>query len=195
MTVDELDQNSVYTYADYLQWTFEERLEIIKGKIFRMPPAPARRHQDISFKLGVAIYNFLQKTSCKAYMAPFDVRLTPLKRKANPDQVYTVVQPDICVICDLEKLDDQGCVGAPDLIIEILSPGNSEKGMKEKYEVYQEDGVKEYWLVDSTERSVFIYLLNESGIFIGLKPLIEEEILTSSILPGFEILVGDIFTD
>jgi Uma2 family endonuclease len=105
------------------------------------------------------------------------------------------VQPDICVICDLEKLDDQGCVGAPDLIIEILSPGNSKKEMKEKYEVYQENGVKEYWLVDSTERSVFIYLLNESGIFIGLKPLIEEEILTSSILPGFEILVGDIFAD
>jgi hypothetical protein len=70
MTVDELDPNSVYTYADYLQWTFEERLEIIKGKIFRMSPAPPRRHQDISFKLGVAIYNFLQKTSCKAYMAP-----------------------------------------------------------------------------------------------------------------------------
>lgn len=195
MTIDELDPNSVYTYADYLQWTFEERLEIIKGKIFRMSPAPARRHQDISFKLGVAIYNFLQKTSCKAYMAPFDVRLTPLKRKARPDQVYTVVQPDICVICDLEKLDDQGCVGAPDLIIEILSPGNSKKEMKEKYEVYQENSVREYWLVDSTERSVFIYLLNESGIYIGLKPLIEEEILTSSILPGFEILVGDIFAD
>jgi Uma2 family endonuclease len=195
MTIDELDPNSVYTYADYLQWTFEERLEIIKGKIFRMSPAPARRHQDISFKLGVAIYNFLQKTSCKAYMAPFDVRLTPLKRKARPDQVYTVVQPDICVICDLEKLDDQGCVGAPDLIIEILSPGNSKKEMKEKYEVYQENSVRVYWLVDSTERSVFIYLLNESGIYIGLKPLIEEEILTSSILPGFEILVGDIFAD
>jgi Uma2 family endonuclease len=195
MTIDELDLAGTYTYADYLQWTFEERLEIIKGKIFKMSPAPARRHQDISFKLGNRIYNYLQGKGCKIYVAPFDVRLTPLKRSAKPNQVYTVVQPDISVICDLEKLDDQGCVGAPDLIIEILSPGNSRKEMKDKFEVYQENGVREYWLVNSTERAIFIYVLNEAGIFIGLKPLTEEETLTSSILPGFEMLVGDVFAD
>ena len=195
MTIDQLDPAGTYTYADYLQWTFEERLEIIKGKIFKMSPSPARRHQDISFKIGVKLYNYLQNNSCKVYMAPFDVRLTPLKRNAKPDQVYTVVQPDISVICDLEKLDDQGCIGAPDLIIEILSPGNSKKEMKDKFEVYQENGVREYWLVDSTEKVIFVYVLNESGIFIGLKPLIDEEIATSSVLPGFEMLVGEIFAD
>ena len=195
MTIDQLDPAGTYTYADYLQWTFEERLEIIKGKIFKMSPAPARRHQDISFKIGVKLYNYLQNNSCKVYMAPFDVRLTPLKRNAKPDQVYTVVQPDISVICDLEKLDDQGCIGAPDLIIEILSPGNSKKEMKDKFEAYQENGVKEYWLVDSTEKVIFVYVLNESDIFIGLKPLIDEEIATSSVLPGFEMLVGEIFAE
>jgi Uma2 family endonuclease len=195
MTIDQLDLTGTYTYADYLQWTFEERLEIIKGKIFKMSPAPARLHQKISFKISNKIYNYLEGKSCEAYTAPFDVRLTPLKRNAKAEQVYTVVQPDISVICDLEKLDDQGCVGAPDLIIEILSPGNSKKEMKDKFEVYQENGVKEYWLVNSTERAIFIYVLNEAGIFIGLKPLIEEEILTSSILPGFEMQVEDIFAD
>lgn len=195
MTIDQLDPAATYTYADYLQWTFEDRLEIIKGKIFKMSPAPARRHQDISFKMGVKLYNYLQNNSCKVYMAPFDVRLTPLKRNAKPDQVYTVVQPDISVICDLEKLDDQGCNGAPDLIIEILSPGNSKKEMKDKFEVYQENGVKEYWLVNSTEEAIFVYVLNEAGVFIGLKPLIDEEILTSSVLPGFEMLVGEIFAE
>lgn len=195
MTFDQLDMDGTYTYADYLQWTFEERLEIIKGKIFKMSPAPARRHQDISFKLGVAVYNFLQQTTCKAYMAPFDVRLSSLKRKVSPTQVYTVVQPDICVICDLEKLDDRGCIGAPDLIIEILSPGNSKMEMKEKFEVYEENGVKEYWLVNSTEHLVLVYILNDEGKYIGLKPFIEEEIITSSVLPGFEMLVGDIFAE
>jgi Uma2 family endonuclease len=193
MTIDQLDLTGTYTYADYLQWTFEERLEIIKGKVFKMSPAPARRHQDISLKLGNRIYNHLQGKSCKVYMAPFDVRLTALKRNAKPYQVYTVVQPDISVICDLEKLDDQGCVGAPDLIIEILSPGNSKKEMKDKFEVYQENGVKEYWLVDSTECAIYIYVLSEAGIFIGLKPLTEEETATCSVLPGFEMPVRDIF--
>ncbi|TKT93569.1 Uma2 family endonuclease [Dyadobacter frigoris] len=195
MTIDQLDPAGTYTYADYLQWTFEERLEIIKGKIFKMSPAPARRHQKISFQISNGIYNYLKGKSCEAYTAPFDVRLTPLKRNAKPDQVYTVVQPDISVICDLDKLDDQGCIGAPELIIEILSPGNSKKEMKDKFEVYQENGVKEYWLVDSTEKAIFVYVLNESGIFIGLKPLIDEEIVTSSVLPGFEMLVGEIFAE
>ncbi|MCF0058503.1 Uma2 family endonuclease [Dyadobacter sp. CY356] len=195
MTIDQLDLAGTYTYADYLQWTFEERLEIIKGKIFKMSPAPARRHQKISFQISNRIYNYLKGKSCEAYTAPFDVRFTPLKRNAKPNQVYTVVQPDISVICNLEKLDDQGCSGAPDLIIEILSPGNSNKEFKNKFEVYQENGVKEYWLVDSTEKAIFVYVLNEAGVFIGLKPLIEEEILTSSVLPGFEMLVGEIFAE
>ena len=195
MTFDQLDLNGTYTYADYLKWSFEERLELIKGKIFKMSPAPARKHQNISTNIGGTIYQYLRKTPCKLYSAPFDVRLSPLKKTAKHNQIVTVVQPDICVICDLDKLDDRGCVGAPDLIIEILSPGNSKKELKEKYEVYEENGVREYWIVDPTEQAIFIYTLNEQGQFIGLKPLTVDETLTSTVLPGFQMPVSDVFED
>lgn len=191
MTFTELDLNGTYTYADYLKWTFEERLEIIKGKIFPMS-APARIHQRISWKFTEAIVKFLEGKKCEAYTAPFDVRLTPLKRD-NSNKVHTVVQPDLCVICDLDKLDDKGCVGAPDLIIEILSPGNTRKEMKEKYEVYEENGVKEYWLVEPQDKCVFVYVLNEAGKYIGLQPVTDEDILTSTTFPDLQIDLSRVF--
>ena len=191
MTFAELDLNGTYTYADYLKWTFEERLEIIKGKIFPMS-APARIHQRISSNLFGEIYLYLRDKKCEVYSAPFDVRLTPLKRN-NSDKVHTIVQPDICVICDLDKLDDKGCVGAPDLMIEILSPGNTRKEMREKYEVYEENGVKEYWLVEPQDKCVFVYVLNETGKYIGLQPVTDEDILTSTTLPDLQIDLSRVF--
>ena len=193
MTFAELDLNGTYTYADYLKWTFDERLEIIKGKIFPMS-APARIHQRISWNFTAAIVKYLENRDCQAYSAPFDVRLTPLK-KNKTNKVHTIVQPDLCIICDLDKLDDKGCVGAPDLIIEILSPGNSRKEMKEKYEVYQENGVKEYWLVEPVDKCVFVYVLNEAGIYIGLQPVTDEDILTSTIFPELQIDLALVFKD
>jgi Uma2 family endonuclease len=100
-----------------------------------------------------------------SFVAPFDVRL-PIKSKKNTD-VGTVVQPDICVICDSNKIDARGCLGAPDLIIEILSQGNSKKEMKDKYEVYEESGVKENWLVDIANECIFVYVLDKSGKYNG----------------------------
>ena len=123
-----------YTYADYLSWDIEEMVELIKGKVFRAAAAPRRVHQEIFGKVFGSFYNYLKGHPCKAYAAPFDVRL-PVKSKKHTD-IDTVVQPDVCVICDLEKLDDLGCVGAPDLIVEILSPGNNRKELRNKYEVY-----------------------------------------------------------
>ena len=193
MTFAELDLNGTYTYADYLKWTFEERLEIIKGKIFPMS-APARIHQRISMKLTYEIQKYLDGKQCEAYSAPFDVRLTPLK-KNKTNKVYTVVQPDLCIICDLDKLDDKGCVGGPDLIIEILSPGNSRKEMKEKYEVYQENGVKEYWLVEPQDKCVFVYVLNDQSKYIGLQPVTDEDILTSTTFPELQIDLAQVFKD
>ena len=189
---DELDLSATYTYADYLKWQFDERVELIKGKIFRMSPAPAPRHQLISGEIHFFLRNFLKKNSCKVYAAPFDVRLTPLKKLDN-QKIYTIVQPDICVICDPEKIDSRGCIGAPDLIIEILSPGNTEREMNEKFEIYEENGVKEYWLVEPNDRIVLVYILNELGKYIGLKPFTESETLQSRSIEGFEILVKDIF--
>ena len=197
MTFADLDLNGTYTYADYLKWNFEvggipQRLELIKGKIFNMSPAPSRRHQETHSTLFVKIGQFLSKKPCKIYSAPFDVRLTP--RKADKrDKVYTIVQPDLCVVCDLNKLDDAGCVGAPDLIVEILSPGNSRKEMKEKFEVYEENGVKEYWLIYPYDEYVMVYTLNNEGKFIGSKPFVKDEFIVSKVLPGLEIPVGEIF--
>ncbi len=171
MTFDQLDLKGTYSYADYLKWTFSERIELIKGKVFNMSPAPARFHQDISGNIFNAIKNHLKGKSCKIYDAPFDVRLLPLDKDKRDKQIFTVVQPDICVICDLEKLDERGCLGAPDLIIEILSPGNTKKEMKDKFEVYEENGVREYWIVEPNDRVIFVYVLNEQGKYIWSKAL------------------------
>ncbi len=126
MTLNDLSPDKTYTYADYLTWQFDEMVEIIKGKMFKMSPAPARMHQRVSSNLMHQVQGFFYKKPCQVYHAPFDVRL--LAKKGNSDaQILTVVQPDLCVICDLSKLDEKGCVGAPDLVIEILSPSTRKK--------------------------------------------------------------------
>ena len=122
--IDQLDLvNGIYTYADYLMWKIKDRVEILKGKIFKMSPAPAISHQSISFNLSGLLFMYFHNKPCKVFASPFDV---VLKNKNGKED--TVVQPDLCVVCDPEKLaDGKRCQGAPDLIIEILSPGNSKK--------------------------------------------------------------------
>ena len=191
MEFADLDLTQEYNYADYLQWTFEERLEIIKGKIFKMSPAPSRIHQKLSWEIARELAHYLKGKSCEAYAAPFDVRFP--RKSLDDKEIITVVQPDICVICDRSKLDDKGCLGAPDIIIEILSPGNNKKELENKYEVYEEAGVKEYWLILPAEQAVFQYVLNQDGHFTGIRPLTADHILTTSILPGFELNLEEIF--
>ncbi|MDX1942881.1 MAG: Uma2 family endonuclease, partial [Saprospiraceae bacterium] len=147
-SLDQLSMDGTYTYADYLTWQFEERIELIKGRIFKMSPAPSRKHQRASIVLSSIIFDFLRAGPCEVYSAPFDVRLLDSKKKKKSNkEIYSVVQPDICVICDAEKLDDRGCIGAPDWIIEILSPGNNKKEVDNKFRLYEENGVREYWVV------------------------------------------------
>jgi Uma2 family endonuclease len=120
-----------YTYTDYLTWEMEEMVELIKGKVFKKAAtAPRRILQRLTGNLYTEMNLFLKGKKCQAYIAPFDVRL-PLKSKSD-DKIYTVVQPDVCVVCDPEKLDDRGCIGAPDLVVEILSPGNQELELQKK---------------------------------------------------------------
>jgi len=158
--LSQLDLDKNYTYADYLTWQFDDRVELIRGKVRRMSPAPRVRHQTVSFNLGGNIKIALRGKSCQGFAAPFDVRLT--KTTPNGDvQITTVVQPDLCVICDPEKLDEFGCVGAPDWIIEILSPGNTAHDSKTKFDLYEENGVREYWLVDPGLKNVAVYVLEE----------------------------------
>ncbi|HLZ86225.1 MAG TPA: Uma2 family endonuclease [Puia sp.] len=191
MEFAELDLSREYSYADYLQWTFEERLEIIKGKLFKMSPAPSRIHQKLSGEIFGVLFNFLKGKTCEVYSAPFDVRLP--RKSLDDKEIITVVQPDLCVICDPAKLDAKGCLGAPDIIIEILSPGNNKKELENKYEVYEEAGVKEYWLILPQEQACFQYILNDDGRYMGKRPLTEGNILTTPLLPGFELDLEEVF--
>jgi Uma2 family endonuclease len=118
--VEEPDPSLSYTYADYLKWKLEEQEELIKGKIFKMGPAPTPKHQQVSIGLVPEIYTFFKQKSCQGFAAPFDVRL-PAKNKKKGNEITNAVQPDICVICDESKTDSRGCPDAPDLIMEILS--------------------------------------------------------------------------
>lgn len=188
--ISQLDLNGSYTYADYLTWQFQERLELIKGKIFRMSPAPNTMHQKVSWKLSMELGNFFSNTPCQAFSAPFDVRL--YKKAKDDKQITTVVQPDICVICDESKLDERGCLGSPDLIVEILSPGNSKKEMRNKYDLYEENGVKEYWVVFPHEQVLQIYVLKE-GKYTALRPLVPGDPVTSLLWKDMAFDVGRIF--
>ena len=185
--IDQLDKTKTYTYSDYLLWKLKERVELFKGKIFKMTPAPARIHQKIALNITRVFDSYFQKHSCELYFAPFDVRL-PNKN----GEILTVVQPDLCVICDLKKLDDKGCLGAPDLIVEILSPGNTKKEMDHKYSIYEESGVLEYWLVHPADRNIQVFVL-EKGIYIGLKPATEGETIISRTFPELSFSTDDIF--
>ena len=194
--INDLDLDGTYTYADYLTWRFEQGVELIKGKIFKMSPAPSRKHQKISGKLYGKIFIALQNNICELYAAPFDVRLLDKKKSSKANQeVYTVVQPDICVICDKTKLDEKGCIGAPDLIIEILSPGNSKKEMKTKYALYEEAGVLEYWIVFPSEHVLQQFVLNEQGKYALKNSFTEDEVFNAHIFPDLQIDLAEIFEE
>jgi len=163
-SLNQLDLNGTYSYADYLKWRLDVAVELIKGKIYKMSPAPSLKHQQVSRQLCIPLFEYFKGKKCQVFNAPFDVRLYDRKKsnRANRD-IFTVVQPDICVICDESKLDERGCLGSPDLIIEILSPGNNQKELKKKFELYQECGVKEYWLVYPYEESITQFFLDEDS--------------------------------
>jgi Uma2 family endonuclease len=192
MQLSDLDLTKTYTYADYLKWTFDERLELIKGKIFKMSPAPGSVHQRISFRVARWIGNYLEGKPCEIFLAPFDVRLP--RHSANDEKVLTVVQPDICVICDDKKVDDKGCIGAPDIVVEILSPGNNKKELQNKYEAYEEAGVLEYWIIQPLEKTFLKYTLIE-GHFQPSKLLTFGDEVITPILPGFVLNLSELFED
>lgn len=189
MQLADLDLDKIYSYADYIKWQFEERVELIKGRIFPMS-APNARHQTIAMDLSGYIWSYLKNKPCKVFSAPFDVMLTT---KTSADkEIMTIVQPDICVVCDESKIEMRGCVGAPDIIIEILSPGNNAKELKNKFNIYEESGVLEYWIVYPQNNSFIIYRL-ANGKYIASRPFIAGDVITTPILPGFSIDLQEFF--
>lgn len=189
--VEELDMSAEYSYADYLLWKFEERVEIIKGKVYQLA-APRRRHQGMLVEFSGQLYNYLRNHKCKMYVAPFDVRL-PVS--TDDKKAFTVVQPDICIICDPVKLDEKGCNGAPDLIVEILSPSTAEKDGTIKFDLYEEVGVREYWMVYPELNLVDVFLLNDKGKYDFIKKYSVKHKVPVNILDGCEVDLERVFAE
>ena len=191
--LSQLDLNRTYSYADYLTWRFDEAVELIKGKITLMSPAPNVKHQRVSMNLSRPLSNFFNHKKCQVFAAPFDVRLYDRKKSILASQdIHTVVQPDLCVICDVQKLDETGCNGAPDWIIEILSKGNSKREMTIKYDLYQESGVIEYWLVYPEQQAIHQFVLDEKGCY-QLKRMYADGIATPYLFPELAVDLAEVF--
>ena len=192
MTITNINQldpiNGLYTYAEYLLWQFEERVELLKGKLFKMS-APSPAHQVVQSNLNIELGLYFRNQKCQIYPAPFDVRL-PAKGETG-DAIHTVVQPDLCVVCDRTKIDSRGCIGAPDLVIEIISPGNSKKELKQKFKLYEEAGVREYWVIHPSEEYVIVNVL-ENNHYKTLSPIVDDEV-HAVIFPTLKVHTKEIF--
>jgi len=198
------EEKEKYTYADYLTWPDEFRCEIINGRIWDMSAAPRRSHQELLTSLFGNLYNFLEDKPCRLYVAPFDVSF-PEASEDSEEETETVVQPDLVVICDESKLNDKGCKGAPDFVVEILSPpvawassklacvqpSTSWKDETEKLKLYEKHGVKEYWIINPDSSDVNIYVLKD-GYFEKAESLYKKGIIKSHVLKGFEISLEDL---
>lgn len=174
-----------FTYADYCRWPDEERWELIDGEAFDMSPAPTRMHQEFVTFLVAQVYPQIKRDACRVYAAPFDVRLP--KADEADDLVDTVVQPDLAVFCDRSRLDAKGARGAPDWVVEILSPSTAAKDQIRKRALYERHGVCEYWLIHPTDWLVTIYRLDSAGRY-GTPEVLELRGSTAvTALPGVRI--------
>ncbi|MFM2394395.1 MAG: hypothetical protein RLZZ546_2377 [Bacteroidota bacterium] len=179
-----------YTYADYLKFEYEEMVELIRGRIFKMSPAPRTNHQIVSMNLSNIIYNSFKEKTCRVFNAPTDVIL-PIANKKR-ETATTVVQPDIFVICDLSIIEDSGIFGVPDLIIEILSPHTKKKDLQNKYDVYEEAGVKEYWIAMPEQKLVEVFVL-ENQKYKRIQTYVHTDILDCVTMPGLTIDLNEVF--
>jgi len=177
-----------YTYADYCAWDDRERWELIDGVPHAMSPAPSTIHQRISGRLYRQLANFLDGKPCEVFYAPFDVRLNAM---GNEDG--DVFQPDLVIICDQVKIDDKGCNGAPDMVIEILSPATARRDKLLKFNKYQRAGVREYWIVDADSRTVQVHILENGRYFTTSYG--EADKIAVNVLEGCEIGLSEIFID
>lgn len=177
------------SYADYCEWSDDKRYELIDGIAYAMN-APMRVHQEALMEIARQMANFFKGHKCRVYPAPFDVRLPSLSKK--DEEIFNVVQPDITVVCDKKKLDEYGCIGAPDLVIEILSRSSSSYDNIKKRALYEKFGVREYWLVHPNDRLVTLYQL-ENGHY-GRPEIFDRTTgVTSKIFPELQIELADIF--
>ncbi len=183
--------DTLFNYGEYCSWNNDERCELINGVVYDMTPAPSKQHADILGELFYALKSYFSDKPCRAYVAPFDVRLADSDE--CDDLVKTVVQPDILVVCDEKKLDKKGCLGAPDFIIEILSPSTAAKDCIIKRALYEKHGVKEFWTVDPINRLVTVYVLNSSGVYEVPRMFDDQARINVSIFAGLELDMAKVF--
>jgi len=186
-----------YTYADYLTWDDDKRWEIIEGVAYEkiegpsivsdMSPAPSRKHQAIVANLVRKIGTYLMGKSGRIFPAPFDVRFS---ESGN----VTIVQPDLSIFCSNEYLDESGASGAPDWIVEILSPYTLQKDMGLKFQLYEKSGVKEYWIVDPAKKNVSVFISGKNGRYERRSESGENENIFSFVYPDLEINLREIFS-
>jgi len=188
MSLPELKKEQCYTYADYCKWDDGERWELINGVPYAMSPAPSTAHQRVIGRLYNQLFNFLEEKPCEVFIAPFDVRLN-----AAGDDDNDVFQPDILVVCDRSKIDDKGLNGAPDMVIEILSPSTARRDKVLKFNKYQHVGVREYWIVDPTDKTVQVFIL-QNGTYLA-KSYAETDTISTHVLEGCEISLSDVFVN
>ena len=181
-------EERLFTYADYKDWELDEgeRYELIYGEAYAMA-APNIRHQAILMNLSNQFYNYLEGKPCQVFSAPCDVRLFYEEDESDD----TVVQPDILIICDNEKLGEEACHGAPDLVVEILSPSNTAIEMQRKFKLYQETGVREYWIVDPKNNGIAVYCFKENTITTHTYG--NTGTLPVTIFPGFNVTLDKVF--
>lgn len=190
MSQPQIDRNN-YTYRDYLSWPEGERWEIIDGVPQMMAP-PSRIHQEILTELLAQFHNYLREKPCKVYPAPFGVRL-PTGNEKSDQEIATVVEPDIVVVCDLSKLDEHGCKGAPDLIIEIVSPTSVKNDMLKKFNLYESAGVKEYWIIEPNGKIVTVFVLGATGRYGRQEVYSEEDQIQVNIFKDLKINLNPVF--
>ena len=181
-----------YTYRDYRSWPEDERWELIAGVAWNMSAAPSVDHQRISMELSWRIRTFLEGKPCEVLAAPVDV-FFPQSREQDVDDVEDVVQPDLLVVCDHEKITHRGCWGAPDWVIEIISPYTSHKDMNAKLSLYERHGVGEYWIVDPGNRCVHVHLLGEDGRYPEPLVRVAPDPISSSTCNGLTIDLAELF--
>jgi Uma2 family endonuclease len=191
--IRETAEERLYTFADYLKWNDGKRYELIDGQVYILAPAPSPEHQRISGELYRQISNYLLDKDCQVFAAPFDVRLP--EGEERDEEILTIVQPDILVVCDKSKLDQRGLKGAPDMVIEIVSPSTAGRDRGVKRDLYERNGVREYWLVDYSNKTIEVYLLNKGNSY-G-KPVVysAEEKVPVNIFEGLEIELSLVFRD
>ena len=184
-------QNKKYTYADYLMWPEDERWEIIDG-VPHMQAAPTPVHQEILNSINVQFYNYLAGKPCRVYPAPFCVRLTSGNEKLN-EHIDKVVEPDISIVCDKSKIDEKGCNGAPDLIVEVISPSSVKIDRVIKFNEYEKAGVREYWIVEPVGKLVSVFTLQDNKRYGRPEIYMEEDKVNVSIFPDLIIDLSIVF--